>query len=279
MSLDQQYRVRSTTLAAFQRVVAVHTAEYPDVGLLDFAAAMACGSHLTVASYPTDDALRILPSLARRCAESHGLGPPEFLLLTEPEVESAFATASDANADLLVMREPGRLARGTLKQAAPSVCFLPTGASPAVRRILAHVELNPEGRHVLKRTARLYRALGVQELFALQVYCSDAAYGHEADQFERRKNLLHFVHRASRRGVSYTPVLEESARPLRTLARVALERSADLVVIGRQLRASSRALCELTRECNAPVLQLRLPEFTLGARLRQIFSNPEPVFG
>ena len=116
---------------------------------------------------------------------------------------------------------------------------------------------------------------------ALHVYCSDTVYSHDSMRAERIRELRHFVHKAGGPGFSCTPLLEESARPYRTFARVAAEQDADLVVVGRRIGEFSFDKRQFTEDCGVPVLQLLLPKMESGVRgkLRRIFSDSEPAFG
>lgn len=282
--LEQRYQTGITGTAAFQRVMVVHTSDYPDVPLLEFGAMMASGSggeSLSVAAFPSDDVLRILPSVARRCAENRGLAPPKVFLLTEPEVESAFASASEAKTDLVVMRQPPRLARWTLRHADCSICFVPSKMPSSISRMLVCIDLNAAGKHLMTQTARLYQAVGADEVLALHVYYAETVYSHDSVRAERMKQLQHFVHKTGQAGVSCTPLLEESARPYRTFARVAAEQAADLVVVGRRMGEFSFDKRQFTAHCSIPVLQLLLPKTKLGLRdlVRHVFADPEPTFG
>jgi NAD-dependent deacetylase len=89
-----------------------------------------------------------------------------------------------------------------------------------------------------------------------------------------------FMARANLPGVCCTPLMEEAANPHRALARVAKERSADLVMVGRRSGSAPRVSAGLLWECTLPLVQVLLPGAGDGLRglLRRVFSHPEPKF-
>jgi len=286
MHLTPRLRSETTAEAAFRRVTAIHAAQYPDTALLEFAALMAsgCGSSLTVAAFRSDETLRILPRVARHCAEVHGLTAPDLQLLVEPDIDAAFESASGINTpDLLVMR-PQRLGHRVLSQADCSICVLPLKTPRRISRILACVDLNEDGRNLLLEAGRLYRSFNAEELLVLHVCCLETytSYGHNSVRTKRLKDVLHFVHGSIQKDIDYTPLLEESGRPNEMRARVTKDIGADLVLLGRHSHSASlRAAGQLAADCGVPVLRVRHPgpRPRKRARLRQFFSSVEPSFG
>lgn len=286
--MTQTIDVRTPTLtpdAAFRHVAAVQSEEGPDLPLLEFAARLtsgANGGNLTMVAFPSDGVLRNLPAAVNRCAHVHGLRDPEVLLVTEPELEAVFPMVEEAQVDLLVMRCPRKISRRALSWCGCSVCLLPPDLPGSFSRILVNIDLDAAGRHLLSRAGRVISALEASELVALNIRYPEVVLCEPFSTGKEWKDLLHFVHRARPRGVSCTPLLEGSARRDDTLARVAAECGADMVIVGR--RPGDLRTCDLRRlaeDTSLPILQLRLPGPTGGmrARLRQVFSHPEPMFG
>jgi nucleotide-binding universal stress UspA family protein len=274
---------------AFPRVLLVHTAAHPEADLLD-CAAMLSGGETEIAAYPSGAVLRSLSPAVRYRFEARGLAPPRVRLLAELDVDAAFEAASAARADLLVMRHPRAfdrpraLARRLLVESPCSICLVPEGAPARIDCILTGISLDESGRHLLDRAASLYRSTRAQELIALyscfhDSVCSDEDQ-HQEFVSERTLALLRFMTKARPAGVSCTPLIEEAAEPHRALARVAAERSADLVVVGRRRGAAPRVSASLLWDCPAPLVQVLLPGPARGIRtvLRRVFSNPEPKF-
>ena len=192
---------------------------------------------------------------------------------------------------MLVMRHPAAfekpraLARRILHESPCSVCLVPGNAPPRVERILAGIRTDDSGRNVLSQAASLYHAAQAEELLAVhscfyEIFDGDQVM-YERFCSERTLELYRFMAGMRLPGVSCTPVLAEGAAPQRVLAREASGRSADLVVVGRQLGTPARISTELLKVCQLPLVQVLLPHPGDGmrGRLRRFFSNPEPKFG
>lgn len=276
----------------FHRVLLVHTGEGPELDLLDYAALLSSGGRgmsTTVAAYPSDAVLRFLVPAARARFEARGLVPPDLRLLPELDMDAAFEAAVEAQADLLVMRHPRlfdrprAMARRVLTESPCSVCLVPEQAPSRIGCILAGIDLDESGRRVLSQAASLYHSAQAEELIALHSCFHETAsedeHQRERFRFERTLDLLRFMARASLSGISCTPLTEEAASPHSALARVARERSADLVVVGRRSGSAPRVSGGLLWECAQPLVQVLLPgPGGVKGALRRIFSNPEPKF-
>lgn len=281
------------TEQGFRRVLLVHTGERPELDLIDYAALLSSGGRAmstTVAAYPSDKVLRFLAPVVRTRFEARGLEAPNVRLLAEPDMDAAFEAATEARADLLVMRhprlfeKPRAIARRVLSESPCSVCLVPEEAPSRIGRILAGIHLDDSGRGVLSQAASLYRCAKAEELIALHSCfhesVSEDEFQHQRFRSERTLDLWRFMARANLPGVCCTPLMEEAATPHRALARVARERSADLVVVGRRSGSAPRVSAGLLWECTQPLVQVLLPGAGDGVRglLRRIFSHPEPKF-
>ncbi len=288
-SIEYLSPAKATRECAIRRLLLVHTGEEPEVDLLDYAALLSA-EETTIAAYPFDGVLRSMSATARTRFEVHGASAPILRALPELDLDWVFNVARDA--DLLVMRRAGALGashtlvRRILSESPCSVCLAPKRPPTRIERVLVGIKLDETSRAVLERAASLCRGLGADELIVAHC-CSPDVYldldEAQMEQFrsERTLELYRFLARCSLRGISCTPVIEEGTEPHRALARVARQRSADLIVAGRRNGVAPRTAAGLVRECTAPVVQVLLPAppDSLRARLRRIFSNPEPKFG
>lgn len=210
-------------------------------------------------------------------------------------LEAALEAAREHRADLLVMRHPRvsgqsrRSAQRILRAAPCSVCFLPPEAPAKADRILAGIDLNGAGRALLARATQLCRGVSAEELIAVHCCFRESADDDESTRerfrFERMLRLFRFMSHAELNGVACTPVLEEGATAHKALARVVSERSADLVVMGREPGGRASIMGEFLWNCASPTLQVLLPHppgTSLAGRLarnvRKILSHPEPTF-
>lgn len=281
------------TIGAFQRVLLVQTGEDPELDLLDYAALLCSGGKgatTTVAAYPSDGVLRSLVRAARARFEARGLAAPNVQLLPEPDMDAAFEAAEESRADLMVLRhpllfdKPEAVAHRVLNESPCSVCMVPRQSPSQIGCILAGIDLDDTGRELLNRAASLYESTQAAELIALYSCPYDAMWDDEQQRerfrSERTLDMLRFMARIRLPRIYCTPLVEEAAHPHRALARVARERGADLVVVGRRSGSAPRVSPQLLWECAQPVIQVLLPGSGSGLRefLRKIFPHPEPKF-
>lgn len=252
----------------FQNVVAVHVAGQPWRDLVEYGTMLGCGSGRldTVIAPPSGEAL-----------------------------ETGLRAAREHRADLLLMRHPRvsgqsrRSAQRILRAAPCSVCFLPEDAPAKAERILAGIDLNSAGRALLARVTQLSRGVSAEELLAVHCCLNEMTADDEAVRehfrFERTLGLFRFMSHAELNGVACTPILEEGAIAHKALARVVAERSADLVVMGREPGGRASIMSEFLWNCASPAVQVLLPDphgssllRRCARSVRKILSNPEPTF-
>jgi nucleotide-binding universal stress UspA family protein len=267
---------------AFRRVLLVHTEEEPQRDLLEYTAllaSMTVAGDAVVAAYPSNAMLRELTPAALRPFEERRLPRPCVGLLAEPDIDGVLEAARDYQPDLMVMRHPlayeasREVAKRILAEAPCSVCFVPSGAAPRLRRVVAGLELDAAGRALLDQAVQLCYAAHSAELIGVHACAREM----KSDRLEELKRLLG---RVDVRGLSCTPLMEDDSAPQRALARVAAARQADLVVVGRKPGAAPRVAYSLLWDCQVPVVQMLLRMAASGVRgfLRRVFSNPEPQF-
>jgi nucleotide-binding universal stress UspA family protein len=272
-----------------RRLLLVHTGEEPEVDLLDYAALLSA-EETTIVAYPFDGVLRSMSATARARFEVNGAAAPILRALPELDLDWVFNAARDA--DLLVMRRAGALGtshaltRQVLSKAPCSVCLAPGKSPSRIERVLVGVALDEDSRVVLERAAALCRSVGADELIVAHCCSPDIYLDLDESQWEqfrseRMLELYRFMASSALGGVSCTPVIQDGTEPQRALARAARERFADLIVAGRRNGLTPRTAAGLVSECSLPVVQVLLasPPHGFRAKLRRLFSNPEPKFG
>ncbi len=80
---------------------------------------------------------------------------------------------------------------------------------------------------------------------------------------DRTSRMSVFLARVELHGVDCTPIVEGAPSPYRALSRALAQRDADLVVVGQRPGAVPRMSTRLMRECEVPLLQVRLADFPL----------------
>lgn len=268
--------------SVFRRVLLVHTDEEPQRDLLEYTALLASvtvAGDAVVAAYPSNGVLRDLTPAALRPFEARRLPRPAVELLAEPDVEGVLEAAREHRADLMIMRHPQafdasrELAKRILTESPCSVCFVPHGAPPRLRRVLAGLDLDAAGRTLLDHAVQLCYAARSEELIGLHACAREG-------KLDCSMQLFRLLGEIDLDGLACTPILEDDSAPQRALARIAAERGADLVVVGRKPGAPPRVAYSLLWDCSVPVAQMLLPLPVTGVRgfLRRVFSNPEPKF-
>lgn len=266
----------------FRRVLLVHTEEEPQPDLLEYAALLASitvAGDAVIAAYPSNTLLREWAPAALRPFEERRLPHPSVELLAEPDIDGVLEAARECQPDLMVMRHPlayeasREVAKRILAEAPCSVCFVPSGAPPRLRRVVAGLELDAAGRALLDQAVQLCYAAHSMELIGVHACAREI----KSDRWDELRRMLGQVEVS---GLSCTPLMEDDSAPQRALARVAAARQADLVVVGRKPGAAPRVAYSLLWDCQVPVVQMLLRMAASGLRgfLRRVFSNPEPQF-
>ena len=235
----------------FRRVLLVHTGERPELDLIDYAALLSSGGRAmstTVAAYPSDKVLRF------RARSPHSLRGPGWA----PEGAAPRRAGYGCRLRSRRRREgrsSGDAAPATVREAASHRAARPLGIAllcvPGAGRSAVpywpHPRRDPPRRiraRVLSQAASLYRCAKAEELIALHSCfhesVSEDEFQHQRFRSERTLDLWRFMARANLPGVCCTPLMEEAANPHRALARVAKERSADLVMVGRRSGSAPR---------------------------------------
>jgi hypothetical protein len=124
------------------------------------------------------------------------------------------------------------------------------------------------GQVLLERTVRFCYAARVEELAGVHACARET-------KLDRSMTLFRLLGHVDVEGLVCTPVLADDSVPQRALARVAVERGADLIVVGRKSGASPRVALALLEDCPLPVMQILLPVPAAGVRglLRRIFAG------
>lgn len=284
----------------FRRILVAHTGPQVERDLLEYAERLTAGdpeSRTLVAAFPSNGVLRSLAPAARSVFRSREAGRLSLQLFTEPELDSVFEAASGFGADLILMRRPEErrqarsIARRLLGEARCSVCLLPPGPAPRIKRAVAGVELSATGRELLARGARLCTQAGAGELVALHSFFrSPLCDGDELAENQRQRRLLDLYRLLPRKeltGLDCTPLIEESPSPERALLRAIREHAADVVVVGRSgaprflLGRPSPIVEKLAWSAPAALFQIQLssePVPMLKAIETRFFPNSEPRF-
>ena len=160
------------------------------------------------------------------------------------------------------------------------------GASPLVKvaRIVVGVELDHSGQALLGWATRFSRAVDAEELVVVHSYVRETMVNDDALQEvfrnQRLLDLFRFLSKADLHGVACTPIVEESAAPHEVLARIAGERRADLVMVGKGKKSAARIAGRFLESSRVPLVQVVLPDLDRGWKgiLRRVFSQQEPAF-
>jgi hypothetical protein len=251
---------------------------------------------LMIATPAGEMAMRYLAPWSR-CAL---VGQPEtelsFRVMLEPNLDLLFDMAVESECDLIVTRHPRNLehSKALLNQllfdAPCAVCLVPDKVRPTLRRPLVRIETTPKGRELLARAAVFAKAVGSEELLAVNTYFREGLNGApeslEQLREQRSLELYRFIARTDLMGVNCTPLLEDSPKQAETILRIAAQRNADLLIIDPDVdkaptwqwnRREAEALAGST---NIPLLAARVaPRKGLMAVLReQVFCAMEPAF-
>jgi hypothetical protein len=154
-----------------------------------------------------------------------------------------------------------------------------------LHRVVAGIDRNDSGRRLLARLGPLCRSTGAQELIALHCCQNDIGCrnpeGSRDFRARHKLEVVRFVARSAPRGVTCRPVVEDGVDSHRTLARVASQRQADLIVVGRPAGTPPRTAAALARHAAVPVLQVVLPreKKVILAAMRRAFCKTEPRVG
>ena len=280
----------------FQRMLVVHDGEGANTNLLNYAALLASRETeptVVVAETPGNPAPHSVAAAAKAVFAARGVEDVEVRLLTEPDLDAVFDAARECGATLMVVNHPRALSRGRalgrrlITESPCSVCAVPEGAAPRLDRVVAGVELSPEGAELLERMAHVCASWGAEELFAVNVsFRETLASGADIDdrfQQESMLDLYRFMARVPLNGTRCTPVFQEHARYYRAILRAAKERDASIVVIGRPVShpwlAGHSGREELLWECPVPLLQVGAAEVSfLGTLKKRLLTAPEPQF-
>jgi len=269
----------------FRRVLLVHTAEEPEIDLLDYAAKLSA-EQTTIAAYPFDGILRSMAAAARLRFEAAGSAAPVLCALPEMDLDWILDAAKDF--DLLILR-PAAFGKRTNRQVFAKspchVCLVPQRTAARIQRILIGITLDDAGHALLEGAASLCHTVQANELLAVHCASPDPYIDWNDTQLEQFRSahmleLYRFMARAKLDHVSCTPVLEEAIDHARALARVARSRSADLVVVGKPRGLAPRVAPALAKNGSAPVIQLLLPPRKEGVRgtLKRLFPRSQPKF-
>jgi nucleotide-binding universal stress UspA family protein len=288
------------THGAFQRVIVACSGSQVDCALLDYAALFSGEeerAEVLVAATPADPVLHALGPAARAIFQRRGSRAVTFQPILEADLDSVLAMARRFQADVLVVRHPrhftdaSAFAGRLLSEAPCSVCFVPHGSLPRVRRVVAGIDLDSQGAAVLARASSVCANLGAEELVAVHA-CRletwvESPQNTERFRHEKMLELYRFMARARLGGVNCTPVLEADSTFPQALLRAAMRDSADLLIIGQsptrhiRLLSPPREAGALLSECRLPLLHLRTggrkPSLLTFLRKR-VFSQPEPSF-
>jgi nucleotide-binding universal stress UspA family protein len=287
-----------------KRVVVVLTGR-DDTGLIRYADAVSA-LHRAAAGVAKDDsdAVAIRGGLQRPSTPgAQATGPaiaeaPSQLVLDAPQVVEYVQVscyrpveriltlaAQDGTAAVLVGESLGRRHIRTLVRRSPcSVWFVPAAARPAIQRILTPVDFSVRSADSLRVAAVLGRLSAGAHCLALHVYFHESSLAgpaeHEALRARVARAYADFVAPIDTLNVPVTPLFEEGACAARTIKRIAVERQADLLVLGTRGRSwigslLHKSLAEETLpDCPVPLLVLK----HFGARLGLLRLLREPAF-
>ena len=156
----------------FQRILVVHDGEGANTALLDFGALLASRElkpTVVVAETPGNPAPHSVAAAAKTIFAARGVDDVEIRLLIEPDLDAAVDAAREHSATLMVVNRPRALSRGRalgrrlIGEAPCSVCVVPDGAAPRLDRVVAGIELSPEGAQLLERMAHVCASWGAEE--------------------------------------------------------------------------------------------------------------------
>jgi hypothetical protein len=277
--------------AIYPRIAVACTGSSVERDLLEYAALLSQGeppARVMVAAVPADTVVRTVMPEARNVFNGRAASTLSFQLLMERDLDSVFDAARDFSAGLLLVRHPRSLpdgrafARRLLSESPCSVCVFPEARAPRIQRVLAGFDLNAEGLSLLGSAAALYRCAGAEELIAMHACFRDSIIDDKEIERgfleERTLELYRFMARAPIGGINCTPVLENNARFDRALLHTAQRLSADLIVIGSEIR---RDMLDILWESSVPILMAKGTRESVS-RLeiwkKRLFPYPEPRF-
>jgi nucleotide-binding universal stress UspA family protein len=203
----------------------------------------------------------------------------QFDVVQGPVLDRLLSHAAENEVDLLLVghrrEHPMRyaLARRLAMKAPCSVWLVPEGAPPVVSRILAPVDYSDDSADQLAVAASLARLVGAEEVLALHVTFDESRVDYEGRDAvlreEAEKAFRDFVAPVDTRGVTVTPVFEDSANVPHAIHRQAEAHAADLIVLATRGRSRSAAvlLGSVTEEA---MVQTRRPLLVVkhfGARM------------
>jgi len=196
-----------------------------------------------------------------------------------PLIDGLLEYAAEQQVDLVMVGNrkdhPLRrsLARRLAMKAPCSVWLVPEGSPVSLSHILVPIDFSARAADALSVACVLAAQAKVGEIAALHVYfdearttydhADDVVRGREADTFKR------FLAPINTFGVRVLPLFESGSHPAHTIARLAVEKSADLIVLNTRGRSASAAVLlgsvaeETLIESSVPVLVIK----HFGARL------------
>jgi hypothetical protein len=269
---------------AFERVVLVHTAKDPEHDLLEYAALLASTTPdgaAVAAVYPANGVLRALTPALRGLFEARGLRSPDVRVLTEPDVDGVLEAAREHCANLLVVRHPRfledsrSLARIILSEAPCSVCFVPLGVEPRIRRVIVTLAADGADADLVAHAVQVYNGAGATELVAVHSRFSEVnGYSRSLREHFRLEDSLRLSTSHDLQSVARS-LTGSAPFPGGEITAPAGGFEPDLVLVGRRPGRSARVSAQLLRDCPFPLMQVLLPDRARGWRdsWKRAFSN------
>jgi nucleotide-binding universal stress UspA family protein len=247
------------------------------------------GPHDQAMPYP-DAGLTAVPAAPAATDQGHAvvLTAPAALRFLPPGADVAEAALADGAEVVLVGEGHGgagrSLAGRLVRQASASVWFVPDDAPPAFRRILVPVDYSIRAADSLRVASTLGRLTGADECLALHVWFNSCVIETPGEDRRARERWAaahaRFMSRIDTLAVPVSPLFREGADVARTVARVAEEEGADLIVMAS--RGRTRAAGLLTESAAGRVLRdTRVPLLVVkhfGARLGMLRALFEKLF-
>jgi hypothetical protein len=241
--------------------------------------------------------LRSFSSVVHRILAAEDAPAPAYRVLPQPDLDTLLGMAHESAADVILVRYSGshaqsrKFARRLLREAPCSVWLHPAGESPSFTRAVIGFGLDKTGSILLEAAARLSRSLGMNDLRAVYLWLASTKL-HAGDvmheSLSRRQHLAvcRFLDELDLQAVSCTLTVKDAPPTPQTVARLATEQVASLVITAKP--GLSRIGFALHRDGVTPYLKAGLPLLSLhveqgdedrSRRLwRDLFSLSEPSF-
>lgn len=213
----------------------------------------------------------------------HFDGGPQVEVQTEIRegvpLDLLLSLARAQETDLLLVgsrpHERGLLAEHLARKAPCSVLAVPQAAPPAIRRVLVPVDFSAHAADAVDVAAAFARAAGLSELHLLHVYGLPVGTDRYYETFtlsvrQRAEDAYQtFMTDLDLHGLTPVPHFVLGDDVPEAIARAALQREADLLVIGTRGRSPSAALLlgsvaeQLVRQVEVPLVAVKQKGATL----------------